>query len=346
MSKVLLLLGPGYFINGKTGIGAYAGNIVWGLHCDYDIVVPTKYTVDLPENAHPIILSSVKSKLIAVLKYFLPVSVFFKDYDVIINGSACFKKTKNVKQYNIEHDLMSLTEPQNYTYRARFLDRIKAKTSYNAEKTIAVSQTTKQVLHDLFKIDFSKIAVIPNITNFYIKRAPKNYFLFIGDMRKTKNLKFMILGFAEYLKKYNGSETLIIAGSKKFEYESLLKLIETLGIQDKVDFPGYVTEEQKIELFKGAKAFIFLSDNEGFGIPLLEAGVNRIPVLCSEIPVFHEVLTEDFGVFVDNHNSVDICEGFQKIKSIIVPEEASIKLKEKYSKEAFDVLINKLIGNN
>lgn len=345
MSKLLLYLGNLYFENSRTGVGAYQGNIIWGLRQDYDIIVPDEYTAPLPTNAHPIKISRIKRKSITYTRNFLPVDAFFKGYDYVITGGTCFKKSKHTKQIPICHDLMSLTEPQNYTLKQRIFARIHRRTLKNAYKVIAVSQTTKQALHELCHIPYSNIPVIPNVTDFFVKNEPQNYFLFIGDMRKTKNLVSLVKGFAEYRMNHGGKERLVIAGNQKFEYENIRTLAEALHLSEYVVFPGYVSEEKKRELFSGAKAFVFLSDNEGFGIPLLEAGVNKIPVLCSDIPVFHEVLNDDYAIFVDNKSAEKIAAGLCHITEKKISETAAEVLAKRYSKTVFDTLINEVIGN-
>lgn len=344
MKKILLNIGFDYFTKGRTGVGAYQSNIIWGLECDYDIIVPPDCKLNLPENAHPIVLNKKKKILVRFLKKFFSIEKFFPGYDIAITGSFCFKHSKKTKQYAIIHDLMSFTEPQNYNFRQRFYHRI-AGTSYKeADKLIAVSQSTKQAIHDVFKIAYDKIVVVPNITNFYINNIPADYFFFIGDMRKTKNLKFLIYGFEEYKRIYKGTEKLIIAGSKKYEYEHLLQLSKDFNLLEDIIFPGYVTEEQKKVLYSKAKGFVFLSDNEGFGIPLLEAAVNKIPVLCSDIPVFHEVLSEDYAVYVDNKEPAKIAKGFFCLNTKKIEDTSALVLKSKYSKKVFDNLINGLIS--
>lgn len=345
MSKILLHLGFDYFSKGRTGVGAYQSHIIWGLECDYDIVVPAGVDIKtmLPKNAHPVILSSKKKKVMALCKKIFPIDLFFKGYDLVIIGGLCFKSSKKTKQYVIVHDLMSFTEPENYTFIQRFYHRVASKSYKYADKLIAVSQSTKQALHDLFKIEFNKIIVVPNITDFYIEHKERNDFLFIGDMRKTKNLSSLIIGFAEYKKKNLGNEKLIIAGSKKYEYDFLQQLTTSLGLTEQIVFPGYVTEEQKIDYFSNAKACVFLSDNEGFGIPLLEFAVNGIPVLCSDIPVFHEVLDENYAIYVDNKNPESISDGFERISNLNISKDACLKLKEKYSVAMFNEKINNLI---
>ena len=238
---------------------------------------------------------------------------------------------------------MPLTDSNCYTIKQRLLAKIDALTYKNAEIILPVSQTTKQVMHDLFQIDFSKMIVCPNITGFYVNNIPTNYFLFIGDMRKNKNLDSLIKGFSIYLAKYDGVENLVIAGNKKFEYSNLVDLVKALGVEEKVIFTGYVSEAEKIKLYEHTCGLAFVSDNEGFGIPLLEAGVNKIPSICSDIPVFHEVMNENLAVFVNHKDPESIAQGLKKSKSLKINDHDANMLKAKYSKSVFDEIINKVI---
>ena len=56
-----------------------------------------------------------------------------------------------------------------------------------------------------------------------------------------------------------------------------------------VIFPGYIEEGDLARIMALAEVFIFPSLYEGFGIPLLEAMSQGVPVLASDIPVLHEV---------------------------------------------------------
>lgn len=346
MRKILLYLGDAYFINGRVGVGTYHSNIIWGLKDDYDIIVPDSYTSELPQNAHPIFLTKKERKRISLLKWFLPVDSFFKNYDCIITDSFSFKKGKaRTSLLMIVHDCMTFTEPHNYTLMQKLYTRIASKTFRQTDQIIAVSQTTKQTLHDIFHLSYNKITVIPNVTSFSINAKRSEDFLYIGDMRKTKNLYSLISGFALYLKSSGLAQKLIIAGRKMYEYESLKQLGQELGISDNLVFTGYVSDEDKKRLFASSKALLLLSDNEGFGIPLLEAATNSIPVICSDIPVFHEILDEEAAIFVNNKDIKAIASAFSLISKKEVPSSSSEKIRIEYSKENFDRKINELIFN-
>lgn len=348
MKKILLNLGNSFFCENKTGIGTYHKNIIFSIEQDFYITITNeaqkKY---LPKNAKPILVSKHKSKIISLFKWFLPVECFFYGFDIVLTDSFSFYSLKSkTKLIMLVHDCMSFTEPKNYRLSAKLYLRISSLTFKHSTKIIAVSQITKQTLHTLFKIPYEKIFVIPNITDFYLEKKsknPKKDFLYIGDMRKTKNLEFLIKGFCEYKNKFDSKEKLIIAGNKKNEYEKLLKLTQKLNLTNYVIFPGYISETEKQNYFNSAKAFIFLSDNEGFGIPLLEACVNKIPVLCSDIPVFHEVLNENLAIFINNKDEKEIANGLKEISQKKLNSLDCEKLKNYYSIENFSKKINDLL---
>lgn len=342
--KILLYLGDAYFINCRVGVGTYHSNIIFELNAAYDIVVPENCSVNLPKNADPIHLSRIKKRMISLFKWFLPVNVFFKNYDCIITDSFSFKKGKcDTRLFMIVHDCMVFTEPENYTFFQRLYARIASKTFKQADCIIAVSETTKQALHDIFHLQYNKIKTVSNITDFYVESKREKNFLYIGDMRKTKNLHNLILGFSAFLKVSNSSDNLIIAGRKKYEYKLLQKQVEELKIENRVIFTGYVTEEEKRKLFEIAKALVLISDNEGFGIPLIEAALNGLPVICSDIPIFHEILDEENAIFVDNKSVQSISNSFSNIEQKTILPQVCQRLRNKYSVAMFYEKINELV---
>ena len=344
MNKILLFLGDAYFINGRVGVGTYHSNIINGLKKRYDIIVPSIYSAQLPKNANPIILSKWQRKKISLFKWFLPVSFFFKGYNCIITDSFSFKKGKSATRlFMIIHDCMCFTEPRNYTFLQRLYAHIASKSYKNADKIIAVSQSTRQTVHDLFHISYNKICLISNVTSLCFERKKAEHFLYIGDMRKTKNLYNLIKGFSLYLKQAEKNERLIICGRKKYEFDKLFQLVNDLDIKESVIFTGYVSEEEKIHYFENAKALLLLSDNEGFGIPLIEACTNEVPVICSDIPVFHEILIEEAAIFINNTNINAIADAFDKVQNKKITKEYSDVLRQKYSVQSFNTQFNEFI---
>ena len=63
---------------------------------------------------------------------------------------------------------------------------------------------------------------------------------------------------------------------------------EQLNVKERTVFLGPVREEDLPALYSGARAFVFPSLYEGFGLPPLEAMACGTPVACSDIPSLRE----------------------------------------------------------
>ena len=72
------------------------------------------------------------------------------------------------------------------------------------------------------------------------------------------------------------------------------------------------SDDDIARLFGKAKAFVFPSFAEGFGLPPLEAMASGVPVVCSDIPVFREVYG-DAVCYVDPNRAESIAEGVRKV---------------------------------
>jgi glycosyltransferase involved in cell wall biosynthesis len=84
--------------------------------------------------------------------------------------------------------------------------------------------------------------------------------------------------------------------------EELKELCAALGLQDRVVFladtrGANLSSETVSELYSLSDALLFPSAQEGFGLPILEAGLARVPVILSDIRVFREIGAEDAHYF-------------------------------------------------
>ncbi|TMC14188.1 MAG: glycosyltransferase family 4 protein [Chloroflexi bacterium] len=78
-------------------------------------------------------------------------------------------------------------------------------------------------------------------------------------------------------------------------WSELADLRRRLGLESRVVFlhelgpPHPVDDEMVAELYQLAAAVLLTSESEGFGLPVLEAGLTRVPVVCADLDVFREV---------------------------------------------------------
>lgn len=348
-NKILLYLGDSSINNDVSGVGLYHRLIINSINHPFDIIFTKKPNDNsiIPSKANIILINKIIRKIIGLLKIFLPFNLFFPGYNIIItDGFTPIRFGKKLKIFTIIHDLMAITERKNYPKLTQLYNFIKHKTYNRANGIIAVSNNTKNELIRLLNIKENIITVIPNVRDFYVNRnSTEDYFIYIGEMRKNKNLNNTILGFIEYKNNFNSNTKLVICGNKKHEYNNLYELVCKNNFQDKILFTGYINDQEKEKYFSETKGLVLLSDNEGFGVPIIEAMMNYIPVLLSDIPIMHEV-SNNTAIFVNHKDITEIAKGFEMLSRKIIDDtflNACNEIKSKYSIENFKILINRLL---
>lgn len=94
-------------------------------------------------------------------------------------------------------------------------------------------------------------------------------------------------------------------------FEKLLSLRSELGLQGAAHFLAelsaeYLPDEVIADFYRLADALLFPSKEEGFGIPVLEAGLAGIPAFCADIPPLRELGRDDVTYFAADANPGEI----------------------------------------
>ncbi|RRJ29477.1 glycosyltransferase family 4 protein [Halocatena pleomorpha] len=105
---------------------------------------------------------------------------------------------------------------------------------------------------------------------------------------------------------------LAIAGTGT-ERERLERMVEERGLHDQIDFLGFVSERRKVDLLNGAEIFVLPSRQEGFGISVLEAMAANCAVVVNDLPVLHELVPEEGGVFADAATSEEFADALSTL---------------------------------
>jgi glycosyltransferase involved in cell wall biosynthesis len=89
---------------------------------------------------------------------------------------------------------------------------------------------------------------------------------------------------------------------------------DALGIAEDVRFPAWVSSEELEGLWSIARAFVFPSLYEGFGLPVLEAMARGVPVACSNASSLPEV-AGDAALLFDPHDEAAIAAAISRLLS-------------------------------
>ncbi len=115
------------------------------------------------------------------------------------------------------------------------------------------------------------------------------YFISSGTLQPRKNIPFLIAAFTRAVEEKGMMFPLVLTGNPAgHNVDQRLRDTRT-HTKTKIIYTGYVSDTELRALVGGARAYIFPSLYEGFGIPIEEAIALGTPVLASDIPVFREV---------------------------------------------------------
>lgn len=209
---------------------------------------------------------------------------------------------------------------------------------HRAENIITVSETTKNEVIDHFHINPNKITVTYEGISNNVTRNKRHetsqtrlihgpYFLYVGNAYPHKNLEMLLRAFKKFtVHSSQFTAKLVLVGRDDYFYKRLRATVKEMQISDRVNFFGEATEEELQNLYKNTIALVFPSLMEGFGLPGLEAMAAGVPVVCSDIPVFHEIY-KDAALYFDLKSDVDIVK---KLKDITHEQ-----VRKKYIQQGF-----------
>ncbi|ENY5349815.1 glycosyltransferase family 1 protein [Klebsiella sp. CN_Kp088] len=182
----------------------------------------------------------------------------------------------------------------------------------NSKAVVTVSNFSKNEIIKYYNHRKDNIFVIPNAVSerFYEGATPTNdnaeYFLTVSSINHHKNIQRLI----QVILKSNLKIHLKIIGGTTQVFRNV-----NININDpRICFLGHVSDDELAKLYKGAKAFIFPSLYEGFGIPPLEAQSCFCPVISSDRSAMKEVL-HDSVIYFDPECNYQIIKAISLLNS-------------------------------
>jgi glycosyltransferase involved in cell wall biosynthesis len=173
-------------------------------------------------------------------------------------------------------------------------------------------------------------------------QGTKDYYLTGGRLARAKGIDVIVSAFNE-----NGM-SLKIFGKGFAGFEEELR-----GLANKnIEFVGEVSDEEKLQLMFGAKAFIFASYDEDFGITPVEAMMCGTPVIAYKSGGVKETVIDpsagsgfSTGLFYEDNTPEDLKEAIKKFEKLKITSEDCIKQAEKFSSARFKKEISEFINN-
>lgn len=240
----------------------------------------------------------------SLVKYFFNIPPSFKGNHIFHSSYYFSYSGENIKSVLTLHDFM----PEKYWVG-------KQKYKHLLLKRIALSRASHLVfindhLMEEFCYFYPAYKNLPysvikhgNSFDFHIySESFENYFVYIGSLDVTKNVKFLAGLFEK-----NNDLNLVCIG---FTEADFLLYCEKNNIRrerlNNISVMGYVDDMNLKRIVRQSLAVIVPSIDEGFGLPAIEAIALGVPVLASNIPSFKELLVERYLVPIDNFDKSEM----------------------------------------
>jgi glycosyltransferase involved in cell wall biosynthesis len=252
---------------------------------------------------------------------------------------------KNVEHVMAVHDIIPRIFPEYAdNWRKKLYWKLTERAIKKADKIVTISEHTKRDLVRDLGISEDKIFVeLIDVDEVYKKEISnedlesvlrkydlkRGYIYSGGGLDKRKNMESLILAYKKLLDQNEAIPLLVISGKLMPELAPLItdveRLVQDLGISDKVRLLGFVDQEDLPAIYQGAKLFVYPSLYEGFGMPVLEAMNQGAPVLASSTSSIPEV-GGDAAEYFDPENVDELA---QKMRAILGDDEKLRELSQK-----------------
>ena len=235
------------------------------------------------------------------------------------------------------HDALPLTIPHYFAseqdelaYRKRVqndLDR--------SDLVLTISKFSKKQILRNFDVDARLVVIYyaPTVhkSSDYLTSPSKSYdgyFLYVGGYIKRKGIERMLKIFIELHEREKLQSKLLLVGSPYHYSQELINLLHQGQRKDAVAELGYVSDSVLANLYANAKALIYPSKFEGFGLPPLEAMALGCPVIttkCTSIPE----ICEDAVYYIDPEDE-------DSFRRSLIDIEENLELRDKLARKGLE----------
>lgn len=188
-------------------------------------------------------------------------------------------------------------------------------------ETLHLPQEQIIAIHNGFSNRFYPLEGTYEITKKYI--PSKEYLFFLGNTDPKKNTPRTLKAYSIYVQQSAHPLPLLVADLKEEVINQILKQEGIEEIKPMLYSPGYITHSDLPAIYNGAKAFLYTSLRESFGIPLLEAMACGIPVVTSNTSAIPEI-AGDGAILIDPRDADAIASQLLKLEQDTAYKEKQI----------------------
>lgn len=230
------------------------------------------------------------------------------------------------KNYYTIHDIIPLRLPYATQDNKKIFHDMLLQIIKSAHKLITVSEFSKKDIVTHFKVSqekvintyqdvclsdtwsSDKISFSINQLRAQFNLLPQEYFLFVGAIEPKKNVARLLEAYLNA----NVTQKLIVVGPLAWQSDKEQVLFKQY--QERVLYLSYVSSDTLSILLRHARALVFPSLFEGFGLPVIEAMSLGLPVITSNVSCLPEI-AGDSAYFVNPHNVGEIAVAIHRLST-------------------------------
>jgi glycosyltransferase involved in cell wall biosynthesis len=294
------------------------------------------------------------SRLHSPLRFLAPFiwgSFDFSDYDVVISSASWYVTKGFKKLFGKNHfiEICYCHTPPRWLYgyatsvkQKNILIRIYAvlvghfmrmydfESAQEVDYFVANSEEVKNRIKKFYRRDATIIYPPVSLPKYEIRNTKyeKDYYLIVSRITGAKGLELAIAAA-----KKMGIKLKIAGSSTNYSFEQKKLLDES---NENIQFLGQVTDEELVNLYKNAKAFLALAKDEDFGITPVEAMLCGTPVVAFNGGGYKEtVLDKKTGLLFNDYSTDGLIKAIKEFESLKINSKDCIIQAQKFSKERF-----------
>ena len=199
---------------------------------------------------------------------------------------------------------------------------------FRSVPTVAVSESTAE---DLVRRGLPRggIEIIPNGVDLEVlsplvpeERFPEPTLLYLGRLKRYKHVDLLLRAISALVGR--GMSCRLLVAGRGDDQPRLEALRASLGLENHVEFLGYVSDGEKAELLRKSWINLLMSVKEGWGISNLEAAACGTPTIASDVPGLRDSVVDGQTGFLVPHGDVEALS--QRIEELLGDEETRTRL--------------------
>lgn len=247
----------------------------------------------------------------------LPYQILKKNVDVLFSPGVMAPIFSTVPSVITIHDANFSEVPETFTwFKKSVISRAYPLSAKAASKVLTVSNFSKSEIVKNLDIPGNKVEVVHNPLPPNLSDPNPNdeseigspYLLTVGKDYQHKNLKTAI----KALQYHSEQVQHVFAGFDAPQDHPLRLTAKSLGVEDRVHFAGYVSEERLATLYSKSALYVHPSRYEGFGFPLIEAMYYSTPVISSSAASLPEV-GGDAALYFDPDSPNELAQAVRRV---------------------------------